>query len=295
MSTLPAPKMQDKFVKVEIDENVAMSKYTPQIEKTLLPLRIRIWQESSSICWLTALNLKRHTEFPNGYKLFSALPHGASFWARTARVNVGLPDGTHQSYFLKVAKNDLGRGMSQGEYEGICSLYKIAPHLVPRPIGWGTYKSDPDTHFFLADFIDMIEELPDVQQFCAQLANMHKDSIPLSPKGQFGFHATTYKGAMYQDTAWSDSWEEVFCRLMKAFFKQEEQVHGPCKDFQELLPALYEKVIPRLLRPLQTGGRKIKPVLIHGDIWYGNIATNAQTGSPIMFDPSVFWAHNECK
>jgi protein-ribulosamine 3-kinase len=72
-------------------------------------------------------------------------------------------------------------------------------------------------------------------------------------------------------------------------------VHGPSEDLQELLPSFYEKVIPRLLRPLQTSGKKLKPVLVHGDIWYGNIATNAKTDAPIMFDSSVSWAHNECK
>ncbi|KJK76714.1 hypothetical protein H634G_07755 [Metarhizium anisopliae BRIP 53293] len=29
------------------------------------------------------------------------------------------------------------------------------------------------------------------------------------------------------------------------------------------------------------------------DIWYGNLATNAATGEPVYFDPSVFWGHNE--
>ena len=82
---------------------------------------------------------------------------------------------------------------------------------------------------------------------------------------------------------------------MRAFIEQENQVHGPSKDLEELLPPFFYKVIPRLLRPLQAGGRRIKPVLVHGDLWYGNIAKNAKTGGPVIFDPSVFWAHNECQ
>ena len=39
----------------------------------------------------------------------------------------------------------------------------------------------------------------------------------------------------------------------------------------------------------------MRPVLVHGDLWYGNMATNAETGAPISFDPAVFWAHNECQ
>ncbi|EFZ00946.1 fructosamine kinase [Metarhizium robertsii] len=37
----------------------------------------------------------------------------------------------------------------------------------------------------------------------------------------------------------------------------------------------------------------LKPVALHADIWYGNLATNAATGEPVYFDPSVFWGHNE--
>ena len=82
---------------------------------------------------------------------------------------------------------------------------------------------------------------------------------------------------------------------MKASLEQERKVHGADEANEALLPALYEKVIPRLLRPLWTKGRSIKPALIHGDIWYGNMSINADTGEPLMFDPSVFWGHNECE
>ncbi|KAK7883775.1 hypothetical protein LTR67_010937 [Exophiala xenobiotica] len=209
--------------------------------------------------------------------------HGASFWTRTARINIMLPNGHPQSYFLKVARGDVGKGMVQGEYEGVKALYKVAPDFVPRPVGWGTYAADQDAFFYLCDFVDMIEELPDMSKFCSRLAKMHTDSMKWSQNGKFGFHIVTYEGSMYQDVTWSESWEELFILAMKAFAEQERKVHGESKELQELLPALYTK----------TGGRTIRPVLVHGDLWYGNMATNAATGGPIVFDPSVFWAHNE--
>ncbi|KAF2831012.1 hypothetical protein CC86DRAFT_377933 [Ophiobolus disseminans] len=145
---------------------------------------------------------------------------------------------------------DVGKGMSHGEFEGIKALHQVVPKGVPRPVAWGTYKSNPNIHFYLCDFVDMIEDLPDVPKFCALLAKLHMNSIPLSPNGKFGFHTMTYEGTMWQDTAW-------------------------------------------LLRPLESHGRKVTPVLVNGDIWYGNIAVKAETGEPIMFDPSVYWGHNE--
>ena len=232
---------------------------------------------------------------PSGTIITSASPHGSSFWTKTARIDVEHNDGNSHVYFMKVATGDTGRGMLRGEYEGVSKLYEVIPEGIPRPVAWGTYKLQPDTHFYLCDFLDMTEDLPDIHAFCLLLAKLHKESIPRSPNGMFGFHEVTYEGPMYQDTTWCTTWEESFVLRMKASLEQERAVDGSHKENEDLLPALYEKVIPRLLRPLQTNGRSIKPALIHGDIWYGNLSINAKTGEPLMFDPSVFWGHNECE
>jgi len=57
---------------------------------------------------------------------------------------------------------------------------------------------------------------------------------------------------------------------------------------------LFDKVIPRLLRPLETNGRTVKPCLVHGDLWYGNAGVNAGTNASLVFDACCFYAHNEC-
>jgi protein-ribulosamine 3-kinase len=188
----------------------------------------------------------------------------------------------------------VGKGMCEAEFEGVSKLYQIAPDFVPQPVGWGTYKADSNAHFYLAEFVDMIEEQPDMPKFCSALAKLHKDSMKLS-NGLFGFHVVTYSGTMYQAVEWTSSWEELWINSIKAYAVQEQEIHGPSEKLDKLLSVYYEKVCSRLLRPLQTGGRMIRPVLIHGDIWYGNIATNAENGEPILFDPSVFWGHNECQ
>lgn len=223
----------------------------------------------------------------------SALPHGASFWTRTAKISLSLEDGSPYSLFLKVAEGTDGLGLVHGEYEAAKALYDVAPDFLPKPIGAGTYLSDPNTHFCLSAYVDMIEEVPDMQKFCASLAKMHRDSVPLSPKGQFGFHVVTYNGNKARDVTWCDTWEEMFLNSMKRRAGQEREAQGPSTELDQLLPLLYGKVIPRLLRPLHTGDNKIAPVLVHGDVWYGNLATNALTDEPIVFDPATIWAHNE--
>ncbi|MDI1486819.1 MAG: hypothetical protein OHK93_006081 [Ramalina farinacea] len=122
---------------------------------------------------------------------------------------------------------------------------------------------------------------------------MHQNSIGHAPEGKYGFHVSTYQGNMPQNNTWTDTWEEYYIRGLKDFMKQEEAVHGRSVELEELLSPFFEKVVPRLLRPLEWGEKKIKPCLLHGDIWYGNIAEIAGTEKPIMFDPAGFWAHNE--
>ncbi|KAK8867654.1 Fructosamine kinase-domain-containing protein [Apiospora arundinis] len=230
-------------------------------------------------------------KLPTGSQILSITPHGSSFWTQTARLETTLADGTPNDFFLKTAEGDNGRGMISGEFESMSLLFRISPGLVPKPVAWGTYQDMPQFHFFLCDFHDMTEELPPVEEFTASIARLHKASIPLSP-GKFGFPVTTYQGPIAQDNSWCDTWEEFFRQGMVRMLQREEDVHGPDPELSVLCEQLYDKVIPRLLRPL-TVLKSIAPVLVHGDLWYGNVCTDNATGKPIVFDACVFWAHNE--
>jgi protein-ribulosamine 3-kinase len=77
---------------------------------------------------------------PTGSTVLAINNHGASNWARTARVNTRSIDGVEKSYFLKVAQGNLGGGMMLGEFESMAAIYNIVPTFVPRPIAWGTSK-----------------------------------------------------------------------------------------------------------------------------------------------------------
>lgn len=59
------------------------------------------------------------------------------------------------------------------------------------------------------------------------------------------------------------------------------------------MPVLFDKVIPRLLRPLESSGRSVKPSLVHGDLWYANSGIDTETGKLLIFDACSFYAHNE--
>jgi hypothetical protein len=65
----------------------------------------------------------------------------------------------------------------------------------------------------------------------------------------FGFHVTTFNGHVPLRNEWCDSWE--------ACIEWEQTVRGADPDFNKVAEVCFEKVIPRLLRPLQFHGRTI--------------------------------------
>lgn len=212
-------------------------------------------------------------------------PSGAaSFWSRTARINVRLSTGEDKSFFFKVGlPSDMSLSLCLRLNHDLCSLctmkggiswqkantnhcmlYTVAPDMVPEPLGWGTLEANPDGHFFLCEFVNLADEIPDPSLVCKKLAELHRKSITMSPNGMYGFEMTTCNGTFPQDNTWNDSWEAFFIQQMDGAFKAEEEVHGSCEDYRRLLPPLFEKVIPRLLRPLETSENSLKPALVHG-------------------------------
>jgi fructosamine-3-kinase len=128
--------------------------------------------------------------------------------------------------------------------------------------------------------------------FTAELAEMHRKST--SPTGKFGFHIKTMAGTLPQHTdGWSDSWEEIFVKMFGYFLDLDGKTNEPWPELEHLKHLTRARVIPRLLRPLQSHGRNIKPCLVHGDLWDGNCAADKETGKPFIFDGQAFYAHNE--
>lgn len=204
-----------------------------------------------------------------------------------------LEDATPLSFFIKALSKENGKNMVHAEYESMKEIYTLLPHFAPKPIAWGTYKLKPDTHFFLCEYREMTDDMPDPHKFTARLAELHQNSK--SANGKFGFHVTTYNGNLPQYTNWEVSWEVFFSKSLRQALELEVQAKGPDPELDSLVPIIFDKVIPRLLRPLETEGRSIKPSLVHGDLWYANSGIDVETGESLVFDACCFYAHNECK
>lgn len=111
----------------------------------------------------------------------------------------------------------------------------------------------------------------------------------------FGFDCVTYNGNLPQENTWHDSWETFFANGLRHVLRLREERGGPETELDAVLPPLFDIVIPRLLRPLESDGRRVKPSLVHGDLWCGNTGVvDEGLGEGIVYDPASFWAHNEC-
>ncbi len=209
------------------------------------------------------------------------------------RVRVRHNDGSEEDYFMKVSLGPHGREALKGEFEATSAIYSITPDFCPRPIAWGTFANDPNSHFYVCKFYNFVEGVPEPVSFSKNVAKLHSNAT--SPNGKFGFHCVTYNGDLPQDNTWFDSWEAFYENGLRHVLKLREERAGPSAELDALLPSLFDKVIPRLLRPLEVGGRKVRPSLVHGDLWCGNAGViDESTQEGIVYDPASFWAHNEC-
>jgi protein-ribulosamine 3-kinase len=186
----------------------------------------------------------------------------------------------------------IGREMAKGEHEGTKAIHAVIPKNMPRALAHGTYVKDNNRHFVLNEFHEMDDEMPAPLQFVSVIAELHQKSV--SPTGKFGFHCTTHAGTTPVLNDWCESWEEFFARSLRETMKWETSVQGQDDEMDRLEQDTLEKVVPRLLRPLQTGGRSIKPSLCHGDLWHGNVGVDRVTNEPILYDPCALYGHNEC-
>lgn len=182
--------------------------------------------------------------------------------------------------------------MIAADFESLKALNAVSPTFAPRPYAWGSYKSDPGCHFMISEFREVGRQPPEPVRFTAGLAELHKNSV--SPTGKFGFHMKMTAGWIrLHNDGWSDSWEEIFGNFLGHLLDLDGEKNEPWPELEHIKHLIKTRVIPRLLRPLQSHGRSIKPCLVHGDLWDGNAATDLATGEPFVFDPKSFYAHNE--
>lgn len=213
---------------------------------------------------------------------------GESAWTVTAQVVLQYPDGTKGQFFIKSAPGRHGRSMLEGEYHAMVALLGFGP----KPLDWGKYKSEnPEAYFFISEYVDFQEEMPEPDELCSRLACLHR--VNQSPTEQFGFSIPTCQGRVLQYVDWESNWTTFFVKLLWHVIDQDFEVNGPWEDLEVVEKRFTGRVVPRLLDALVEDGRVLKPRLIHGDLWEGNIGTSRKNGDIYLFDAACLYAHHE--
>ncbi|KAK6833359.1 Fructosamine kinase-domain-containing protein [Apiospora arundinis] len=183
--------------------------------------------------------------------------------------------------------------MLRGEYESSKIVYGVMSDFLPKPYGFGKYKvQNPPTYFYLSEFVDMdVTTAPDPAEFTKRLAQLHK--LSKSPTGKFGFEVQTCDGQVAHTVDWESSWAEFYRKLLLGVCERDLETNGPWPEMELATKQVAEVVIPRLLGKLQENGENLKPCIIHGDLWEGNMGINMETGDSILFDVGSYFAHNE--
>lgn len=132
--------------------------------------------------------------------------------------------------------------------------------------------------------------LPDPMRLARRTLQLHSQ---VSPNGMFGFSVSTFDGIAPHPDGWEQSWCVFFTRLLRKSVEVDAQANGIWPELSVAAEQLLTFVVPKLLNVLQEGPDPIKPRLIHGDLWGGNIGEDKETRELIFFDAGSFYAHNE--
>lgn len=116
----------------------------------------------------------------------------------------------------------------------------------------------------------------------------------------FGFHLDTFHAKKPQCNQWCHDWNEFFSRVLRLDIGRLLQARANDQHFLDLvefLPLaidLVEKVVPRLLIPLQSKGRTIKPIMVIGDLQMGDLRRDRTTGRlGLAYLGACYYAHHE--
>jgi len=115
----------------------------------------------------------------------------------------------------------------------------------------------------------------------AGLAELHRSTAE-----NFGYDRDNFIGASSQVNGWSTEWSGFFLdRRLRPQFEQA-RTNGYLES--DLVAALED--LEHASRRILT--RTIKPALLHGDLWSGNVLFDT-SGRPVLIDPAVYYGDQE--
>lgn len=187
-----------------------------------------------------------------------------------------------QRWFVKVNRAER-LAMFEAESDGLAAMAATGSIRVPRPLCTGVAGGQA---FIAMELIELGGRRADSDALAGErLAAMHLAGAHASGGSGFGWHRDNTIGSTPQPNDRSADWV-AFWRHQRLGFQLRlaaSQGHrGRLAERGALLLERFDVLIDH--EPL--------PSLLHGDLWGGNIAADAD-GEPVIFDPACYYGDRE--
>lgn len=203
---------------------------------------------------------------------------GSSGWAVMHKADTE----SGKSLFIKVSRGD--EMMFAGEAEGLKAMFATRTVRVPNVYYYGALRSGKGS-FIVMENLSM-DTIVSQSMLGDAIGRLHQaePSAQKAQQGKFGFTVDNTIGETAQPNGWMDQWID--------FYRERRLRHQLLLTGDSELIRLGDRLCNKLEEFFVDVG-EIKPCLLHGDLWSGNI--NSVDGEPVIFDPSCYYGHHEAE
>ncbi|EIE23853.1 Ketosamine-3-kinase [Coccomyxa subellipsoidea C-169] len=173
--------------------------------------------------------------------------------------------------FVKQSSNG-GEGMFKGEALGLQAMY-------------GSGLRGGEATFIIMEHLNFSGR-PSQADLGRKLAHMHlaEPSDENARDGKFGFAVDNTIGGTPQPNGWLGDWVN--------FFRERRLRHQLSLANDKRLSEMGEQLMANLEQLFE--GVEVKPSLLHGDLWSGNISA-VEGGEWSILDPATYYGHHEAE
>jgi len=182
-------------------------------------------------------------------------------------------------FFIKWNYKSKFKGMFEAEAKGLKILKKTESVYIPEVIATGEIN---EWMFLILEFVEMgRRSLNYWENLGTQLAILHHNT-----NIYFGLDNDNFIGSLPQFNSFNKSWKDFF--IQERINKQIKMALDTGKISSRHV-VMFETIYNKLNDIFPASE---KPVLIHGDLWSGNLITN-KFGDPCLIDPAVYYGNRE--
>ncbi len=179
--------------------------------------------------------------------------------------------------FIKANEN---KQVLQSEYQALSRLSQLGVQCFPS---FGAYKVGPSVAMLSLEYHEFIPvDESNATQLAETLAVLHQVS-----SSEFGWPDHGHIGMSVQSNHWCNDWCDFFVsqRLAPQLVRAAEQGLSATATFG------VERVMSNFSELVDVSN--IKPRLLHGDLWTGNVAYSLTRQEALVYDPAPYYGDSE--